>query len=235
MRAQQETSGPALWQRRLYLPAYRYADAAHLVQTTPQTVSRWCRGREAPRHHLRQVSATSAPRLLSYLELVEVAFVTDFRRLGLRLNSVRRAHAYLRKTFEAEYPFARLEIKTHGASALAQYVEHANSEALGRMIAHGPGAQLVWPDAIGQRFEQFDYERGLAVRWHPRGRAVPILVDPRIAFGAPIVEETGIATWIVRERYEAGEAIPEIEDDFGVNRDQVVAALVFEGIEPPAA
>ena len=42
MRAEQRVrSKVEAWERRLYLPAYRYAEAAHLAQTSPQTISRW--------------------------------------------------------------------------------------------------------------------------------------------------------------------------------------------------
>jgi uncharacterized protein (DUF433 family) len=169
------------------------------------------------------------------MQLVEVAFVTDYRRLGVRLESLRHAHAYLRKAFQVEYPFAQLAVKTDGVSVLAEYAAHEGGRALRRLIAAERGGQPVWPEAIQQRFDQFDYEHRLAVRWHPRGRENPILVDPRIAFGAPIVGPAGIATWAIRERYQAGEEIPEIEVDFGVTRDQVTAALVFEGIILEAA
>lgn len=180
---------------------------------------------------MRPVLPARSPALLSYLQLVEAAFVADFRRLGVRLDSLRLAHAYLRKTFEVEYPFAQLDVRTDGVAVLAEYVEHEAGRPLRRLVAADRGGQLVWPEAIRIRFDQFDYERRLAVRWHPRGRANPILVDPRIAFGAPIVAETGVATWLIRERYEAGEELAEIEEDFGVTREQITAALAFESVD----
>jgi uncharacterized protein (DUF433 family) len=235
MCAQQAKPRAEPWERRLYLPAYPYAEAARLVLTTPQTVSRWYHGYEAAGHRMRPVLPVREASLLSYMQLVEVAFVADYRRLGVRLDSLRQAHAYLRKTFRVEYPFAQLDVKTDGVSVLAEYVAHEGGRTLRRLIAADRGGQLVWPEAIQQRFDQFDYEHRLAVRWHPRGRENPIVVDPRIAFGAPIIGPAGIATWAIRERYEAGEEIPEIEDDFGVTREQIAAALAFEGIEPQAA
>ncbi len=235
MYAQPTKARAEAWERRLYLPAYRYAEAARLVQTTPQTISRWYHGYEAPGHRMRPVLPIQQAGLLSYMQVVEVAFVADFRRLGVSLDSLRRAHEYLRKTFQVEYPFAQLDVKTDGVSVLAEYVAYEGGRTLRGLLAADRGGQLVWPEAIQQRFDQFDYEHRLAVRWHPRGRENPILVDPRIAFGAPIIEQAGIATWIIRERYEAGEEIPEIEEDFGVTREQVAAALAFEGIDLQAA
>jgi uncharacterized protein (DUF433 family) len=231
MCAQRAKPRAEAWERRLYLPAYRSAEAARLVQTTVQTITRWYHGYESRGPRLRSVLPVPQAGLLSYMQVVEVAFVADFRRLGVRLESLRQAYRYLRKTFQVEYPFAQLDVKTDGVSVLAEYVAHEGGRALGQMIAADRGGQLVWPEAILERFDQFDYEHQLAARWHPRGRENPILVDPRIAFGAPIIEPAGIATWIIRERYEAGEEIPEIEEDFGVTPEQIAAALAFEGVE----
>jgi uncharacterized protein (DUF433 family) len=86
-----------------------------------------------------------------------------------------------------------------------------------------------------ERFEQFDYEAGLALLWHPRGRDSVVLIDPRVAFGAPIIAGTGVPTRIVKEHYVAGEDVRAIGEDFGVSRRQVEEALHFEGVDLPAA
>jgi uncharacterized protein (DUF433 family) len=235
VRQQQARGRAEPWERRLYLPAYRYGEAARLAQTTPQTIARWYHGNAAPGHRIRPVLPLRHATLVSYMQLVEVAFVADFRRLDVRLDNLRPAHEYLRKAFQVEYPFAQLDVKADGAAVLIEYVDCEGGRALRRLIATDRGGQLVWPEAIQQRFDQFDYERRLAVRWHPRGRQNPILVDPRIAFGAPIVGQMGIATSLIRERYEAGESLVEIEEDFGVARAEIAAALAFEGVEFRAA
>ena len=89
--------------------------------------------------------------------------------------------------------------------------------------------------AVADRISQFDYEDGLALRWHPRGRDSVILVDPRIAFGAPVISGTGVPTWVVKDRVQAGEDLVEIEDDFGLSPDQLKQALAFEDVAVPAA
>ncbi|HEY7060315.1 MAG TPA: DUF433 domain-containing protein [Chloroflexota bacterium] len=235
MCAQQARPRAEAWERRLYLPAYRYAEAARLVETAPQTIRRWYHGAATREHGPRPVLPTRQASLLSYMQVIDVAFVADFRRLGVRLNTLRQAHAYLCKTFRVEYPFSQLDVMTEGVAALAEYAAHAGGRALQRLIAADCGERLTWPEAIQERFDQFDYERRLAVRWHPRGRDNPVLVDPSIAFGAPIIGQAGVATWAIRERFVAGEDIPEIEEDFGVTPEQIAAALAFEGIELHAA
>ena len=211
--------------RSLRLPAYTTADSAVLAQTKSQTVSRWF-------HNYSPVFANQKERRssLSYLQLVEVAFAASFRELGVSLQRVRKAHAYLANVFKVEYPFAQLQVRTDGAHVLSE-LEPVGRGYQQRMIVADAAGQQAWPELIAARIAQFDYEFDLALRWHPRGRRVPIVVDPRISFGAPTVESAGIATWILRERFQAGETLDELEDDFHVNEEHLRAALAFEGVE----
>jgi uncharacterized protein (DUF433 family) len=180
---------------------------------------------------MRPVLPSDGTALLSYLQLIEVAFVVDFRRAGVKLERLRQAHGYCRKTFSSEFPFAQRRFKTDGVHVFAEFMEHEGGWRRDEhFVITDAGGQVIWAPAIRERLEQFDYEHDLALRWHPRGRSSIILVDPRIAFGAPIIGDTGLATWVVKERYEAGESLEEIEDDFAVSRPQLVAALEFEEV-----
>ena len=57
----------------------------------------------------------------------------------------------------------------------------------------------------------------------------PVSIDPRISFGAPIVK--GVPTWAIKGRYEAGEGIGDICEDFDLKREEVCHGLDFEGIQ----
>jgi len=77
---------------------------------------------------------------------------------------------------------------------------------------------------------EFDYEDGgVAVKWHLAGRQSLVLIDPRVAFGAPTV--SGIPTWILKGRYQAGESIEDIKDDFRIDDTAIKDAWNFEGIK----
>jgi uncharacterized protein (DUF433 family) len=169
-------------------------------------------------------------RPLSYLELVEVAFVAEFRNMGIPLKDIRTANDYLAKLWSVEYPFAQLKLKTEGRNILTSF------DTTGRYLhAATKGGAMLWDEYMDARIRQFTYEFNLAIRWHPRGQDVPVIVDPRISFGSPILERSGIATWMIRERHDAGEGHDEIADDFGITTADVHLALEFEGVETIAA
>lgn len=99
---------------------------------------------------------------------------------------------------------------------------------VGRLVAAGEQGQADWQDAIGRRFEQFDYVDGIALVWHLRGRDNPVLIDPRVSFGEPMVN--GIPTWVLKGRWDAGESVPDIKRDFRLSEDNIHHALKFEGV-----
>jgi uncharacterized protein (DUF433 family) len=215
---------------RLHLPAYRFSDAARLAQTSATTIARWYRGYSAPGHQMAPVLPVGPEPRLSYLQLVEAALVADFRREGVRLERLRRAHEYLRETRGVEYPFAQWDFRTDGVHVFADAEQVGGlADASGRLIATDMAGQLAWGEVIQHRLDQFDYEQGVAVRWHPRGRGNVVLVDPRIAFGAPIIATAGVPTSVLKQRVQGGETISYLADDYKITEAEVMAALEVEG------
>ena len=94
------------------------------------------------------------------------------------------------------------------------------------VLAHNT-TQHRWKRALQHRLDQFDYEDGRALRWYTRGRDGLVVVDPRIAFGAPSVVGTGVALHLLQERLASGETPAMIAADFGLTLAQIniVAAL----------
>ena len=211
------------WYERLFLPAYDVGEAARYAGTHSQTVASWHyrRGSVLPGHLPRQP--------LSYLDLVEVAFVAFFRRAGVTLGRIRDARKYVGETLGADYPFAEYKFKTEGCHILLDYLPiKDNPMAPGVIVADAAG-QLAWDELMGDRFAEFDYELDLAVTWHPAGRDSVVRIDPRIAFGKPIAE--GIPTGAIKGRWIAGESLKSIKEDFGVSEQAITDALTFEGVD----
>ncbi len=211
------------WRKRLFIPNYQIGEAARYAQISPQTVRSWHQGDES-RTLSRRANRTS----LSYLQLIEVAVVAAMRKSGITLKTIRSARDYVQKQLHSEYPFAEYKFKADGKSLFMDFQQIAGKKGKGMLLRPDRNGQLAWADIIG-RLDQFDYERGkLAIKWHLAGRNSPVVIDPKVAFGAPSVK--GIATWVLKGRWEAGEDILEIANDFNLKEREVVAALKFEQI-----
>lgn len=236
------------WMRDLYLPAYRVSEAAKYVGVHPNTISSW---------HYRGdpiLPGRARGRLLSYLELIEVAFVAFFRRLDIDMDVIRKARDYRNfakydeprndgtipngrnhsaRDIEKRYPFASLRFKTEAIRILErEYKSNSSVNDIEQFVS--PNSDPWGRTDSGRveenyQFAEFDYAHGIVIRWHLAGRDSQVMIDPRIAFGDPMV--SGLSTWVILGRYNAGETIPEIMDDFEMSESAVRDALAFEGIQ----
>lgn len=213
------------WFNRLYLPTYSLTQAAKYAGAGRTTVSNWYRHRNQFGPALPRMTPR-AP--LSYIELIEVAVVATFRAQGVSLKTIRSARRYLTKKLGFEHPFAQLQLRTDGAHILLEWREDPEEEIRDRIVRVDESGQIAWETPVEQRFEQFTYLQDLAIAWRPWGPGSRIVIDPRVAFGAPNVK--GIATWAIKERVVAGEPIPFVAEDYGLEEAAVREALLFEGV-----
>jgi len=163
------------------------------------------------------------------MQLIEVAVVAKFRDAGVKIPEIRKTREYLSQQLGSEFPFAEYRFKTDGRSVFMDYDQFIGSVGSDRLLRPSHNGQLAWNLIIG-RLDEFEYEhKGIVIRWRLAGAGSPIIIDPRVAFGAPHIE--GIPTWTLKGRWDAGENVEDIADDFGIETHEVRRALEFEGAE----
>ncbi len=221
------TAQSALWRERLTVPAYRVFEAARYARTSQQTIGNWERLRG---NRPGAVTARQERDGLSYLQLIEVGVVAAMRKSGVALEKIRQAREYLCREFEVDFPFARYRFKTDGKVLLMDYDQLVKADKK-KLLALNENGQLAWNEILSALLHEFDYdsEVGTVLRWRVAGYDSPVRLDPRIAFGTPHV--SGIATWVLRERWKSGESMHDIADDYELPVSLVAAALNFEEIE----
>jgi uncharacterized protein (DUF433 family) len=215
------------WRSRLFVPNYRVGEAARYAHLSSQTVANWHKPISSNKRGT--LSAKDKGASLSYLQLIEVAVVASFRKAGVSLQKIRLAREYVGTKLKAEHPFAEYRFKTDGRDLWMDYAQIEANMGDNKLLVASKGGQLAWSDIIG-KLQEFDYENdGLAVRWHVAGLDSEIVIDPRVQFGAPAIE--GVPTWVFKGRWESGEDLNEISDDFGLPNSSIIDALRFEGID----
>ena len=95
-------------------------------------------------------------------------------------------------------------------------------EEYSQLINVSQAGQLVLRELLQAHLRRIDRDSaGYALRLYPftRKRLIEapkaIVIDPRISFGHLVLAGTGIPTAIIAERYNAGEAICALADDYG--------------------
>lgn len=215
--------------------AYTIAQAAHLATTTPPTVRRWLLGSASPGHSTAPVFGKKSgedPLLVSFLELVEIVVAVRFRRGSpghppLRLDVIRRAHAFARDTLGVPYPFASLKLREAGGHVMHEFDRREG--VTGRMALDLRG-QYELPLPVRAelcKHVDFNAQDTLAQRWWLQGRTGPVVVDPHVAGGGPTVRGRSITIDTLRSRWKAGEPIDALAQDYDLDRQIVEQALQY--------
>ncbi len=205
-------------------PLYTAAEAAHYLRVPVSTVRAWAFGQGQRKDGSRRFKpvialASRQGRLLSFINLVELFVLTAIRRRhGVALPQVRKALDYLKKRFPSPHPLADNEFQTNGVDLFVEkFGEYLNLSREGQIEIRGlieARLRCVMRDEAGLPLKLYlspraDNERGIVV------------IDPRLGFGRPVIEGTGIRTEIIVGRFSAGETIDSIADDYGRSRAEI--------------
>lgn len=209
-------------------PMYTFTEAARLARVSPSTVRNWLFGytigeREAP--PLFKRSEEQRP-FCSFLQLVEIVIAAQFRKeKHVSFQAVRRAHENARKEWGLEFPFAHLELRALGGH-IVHLLRPRGSLAPSHPAIDQPG-QWSLPGLVEETIRQLDYESELAARWYPAGKDVPIVIDPRISAGLPVIVGRGVTIEAIDKRFHAGHTIEFIAKDFRLKHGVVQEAIRY--------
>lgn len=209
-------------------PAYTAAEAARYARTSQATARRWLEGYEYETRRGRRRSAPvgqhpAGQRYLTFDDLVEVAAIAAAKNAGVKLPRIKAAIAYAEQLFKVDRPLLLERFLTDGRDL---YLREVRTEGTLHINASQAG-QTAFP-YIAEVLRHLDYEEGRPVRWWPFGKERPIVLDPLVSFGQPIVYPAGIRTETIVDRFEAGDSIDVIGDEFELTRALIEEALRFE-------
>lgn len=77
-------------------------------------------------------------------------------------------------------------------------------------------------------------ESGFAIRFYPlfssraQTSVASIAIDPRIAFGRPVMLRVGVTTSVIAERRNAGEKVDDLSKDYSLTPGEIRQAIAFE-------
>lgn len=204
-------------------PMYSFSEAAHLAHVSPTTVRNWLFGYTA---NERQVSPLfkvppEQKTFCSFLQLIEIVVAAKFRKAGsASFETVRRAYNNAQTEWGLEYPFAHLKLEGLGGH-IVRIIRSGETS----LQAVDQLSQWTLPGLVQETIGQLEYELELAARWYPVGKHLPIVVDPRISAGLPVIVGRGVTVQAIHKRFRAGQLIDFIAKDF-VIEDSVVQEVI---------
>ncbi len=224
----------AVLQRELYDESL----AAQIAGIPQSTLHYWLEGGEQRGRRYDPVIRThpTGSRSVTWGEFVEAQYLKEYRRTqGASLASLRAFISYLRKELNVPYPLAHARPWVGPGKRLFVMAQDASDlpEDLWAVVEPHTGTAMLLPPAQAflTRVEfgpQADQGQGVVIRIHPNGKASPVLIDPEIRFGTPVVD--GIPTESLAEQVSAGDTIESVARDFNLTLGTVIAALSYEGV-----
>lgn len=214
--------------------AYTLAEAARYVRLPAATLRSWVLGRQYPKMDGRGDfpplirPSSKEPTWLSFSNLIEAHVLRSLRaEHGVPVKELRKALAYAEKSLGIDRLLLRPELRAKpGKVFLDRY---------GELIELTAAGQLAMRRVFDEHLKRIDWDSSrFPVRLYPfvlpsaPNDERPIVIDPRIAFGRPVMLKKGISTSTIAERVDAGESVDELAADYGLGPGEIEQAVVYE-------
>ena len=216
----------------LDMPLYTYADAARYLDMPYSTVRYWSKGGSYSSRGKRGyfeplIKAAGDGKLsLSFLNLVELDV----------LNSLRKVHEVSSDTVRVGLENAREELNTPRpllSDHLHTFGRRLFTDQSGGLIELTNLAQAVLDGVLWQVLNRVQRnEANIPIKFYPDvdGAPVdkPVVINPKVSFGKPILSGSGIRTSMIALRLKSGETKEEVAEDYGIDVAEVTSAALYE-------
>ena len=222
---------------------YTRAEGARLLKIHPATLNRWVVGYTYQMRQKGHIIRRKRPALvtldlpilddvlaLSFVELMELRVIKVLLEKGIPLRRVRDAAASAIEIFNTSHPFASRRIFTDQKQVFAALVQGTEVPDIIE-LKKDRHLQILSGRLLQPVLEEISYhpDTSLADKWWPLSKSFPVVLNPKVAFGAPVVEGTGTRTEIVAAMAEA--TSPEVAANvYRVTKRQVEASIQFEDL-----
>lgn len=217
---------------------YALSDAARLAHLDVQRLRRLLAGytfgtksgakRRAPPVFPRDNAGRNAS--LTFDDFIEVLYVKGFRDHGVSMQEIRKVHDEARHEFGGNHPFATKQFETDGRRIFRRFVqlgkEHLEDARLKQQV------ERVVFDPLMKTIDHDAVTHDATAYW-PMGHATPIVLDPRYAFGEPVVAKSFVPTRVLHQAASTSSR-RTVARWYKVSIEEVDAAIAYEETLDPS-
>ena len=186
------------------------------------TVQWWARPPDAKKPLITCFPRQGRQATVPFIGFAEAYVLSAFRRAGVPLQRIRPAVEKLSSTIGVEHALASKRLYTDGAEVLYDYaVERDEGELLELVVVRTQ--QHQFSEVVKDYLKRIHYAGdGWASSVHlPTYGTAEVTVDPKVAFGLPLVAHGGARVEDLVDRFQAGDSVAELASDFGVPPEEV--------------
>jgi uncharacterized protein (DUF433 family) len=214
--------------------AYTLAEAARYLRLPAATLRSWVLGRLYPTAEgsgefppLIQ-PASRRPPSLSFSNLIEAHVLRSLRtEHGVPVKALRSALAFAERSLGVDRLLLRPELRADAGKVFL--------DRYGELIELSASGQLTMRRLFDEHLKRVEWDsskfpaRLYPFLWTPGpSEERPIVIDPCIAFGRPVVQRKGISTSAIAERIDAGESVQDIAADYDLGPSEIEQAILYE-------
>lgn len=211
------------------VPMYSFTEAARVLRVPSSTLRNWTRGgryADGKKAFAPVMPIAKDARALTFNNLIEAYVLSSIRRdYNITLPVVRDSLDFVESELKVERPLLRQDFLTDGAKLFVQ--------RWGIVVEASKQTQIAMKDFFKESFQRIDRdERGLARRLYPWLHSLDepeiVELDPLRAFGRAVVKGTAIAMDVLISRHRAGDTVPQLSRDYGLNKSKVAAVVSWD-------
>jgi len=207
------------------MPLYSASEAGRFLHLPVSTVRAWAFGQgdrsKGNRFESVIAAADRKSHKLSFVNLVELLVLAAIRRKHkVPLPQVRKAVAFLHKRFPSQHPLADNDFQTNGVDLFV--------EKFGQLLNISRDGQIAMKELIKDYLRLVERDTsGVPVKLHlprvnqPVQKRGEVVIDPNFGFGRPVLDGKGIRVEVIVERFQAGESIASLAEDYGISEDVI--------------
>ncbi len=215
----------------LDMPLYSVAEASRYLHIAHSTVRYWSKGgpyssKGKKGYFEPLIKASGQGRLsLSFLNLVELDVLQKLRKVHkVSSETVRIGLLNAKKELGTERPLLSESLYTFG--------RHLFTDSEGNLIKLTNIEQAVLEGILRQVLERVQRDEAkIPIKFYPTVDNAPIdkpiVFDPEVSFGKPVLNGVGIRASMIIIRLTSGETVDDVARDYGIDVDLVTSAAMY--------
>lgn len=223
------------------IPRYGIEEAARCLGMSAATLASWVNGRKYPTSSGMKFFAPlielAGHGSLSFYNLVEAHILLSTRKKHkLEIPSIRRAIDYVRRTYPSAHPLLTESFLTDGKDLFVKKIEGSSGRE--QTINVSSWGQLGLGPILDFYLRRIDRdEKGWPIKLFPIRMNWPgdlaqdppkvVVIDPAVASGRPVVNGTGVMAEVIFGRFNTGEGVESIAEDYGLKVAQIEEAIRY--------
>jgi len=213
------------------LALYTSADAACYLDINPQTLATWLWGRSYPtttgERFFAPLIEPADPdnKLLSFFNLAELHVLAATRYTHhVNMKSVRAAMDTVVEKYTSDHPLLSIDFKTNGKDLFAERVDENENLSTPGQLNFKPIMDLFLEHVVR---DEHDLVKKIfpLIAGQPDDRVISITYG--ISSSQPVIDGSGVPAWLIHSRYQGGEEMDSIADDFDIPVAKIQRAIDY--------